>query len=296
MARARKILKRAKAAKAIRTVTKTMEMVASARFKRVHEKEVSARPYTTRIGELVGELVAQVGEDLRHPLLEEREGPRRDVLLVLTSNRGLCGGFNSSVLRVALERGRQLLRSQYEVLLQVSGKRGLQHFRFHKTHLDKEYTQFEDVPDYAKVAQVADTLMEDFLSGRVSGLEVAYMQFLSVARQKPVIATILPLSNLHPPQAIAAGRTGRTAYEFIPSKDVLLGRLLPTTARLRLYQCFLDSAASEQVMRIAAMRSATDNADDMIHTLTVRYNRLRQGQITTELAEIMGGRMGLEDR
>ena len=294
MARARKILKRAKAAKAIRTVTKTMEMVASSRFKKCHNMVVAARPYTTRLGDLVGDMISRSeAKALTHPLLQERTEVKRDVLLVLTSNRGLCGGFNGSVVRTAMERSREMIDAGYGVRLQVHGKRGIQHFRFLKAAVDKEHVLFDDVPDYKPISQLTDSLIDDYLAGRISGVEVAYMQFLSVARQKPAIAQILPLTNLQPPRK-ALGY--QPPYEFMPAADVLLDQLLPATVRLRLFQCFLDSAASEQVIRIAAMRSATDNADDMIKSLTVRYNRVRQAQITTELAEIMGGRMGLEEK
>ncbi|HOD83223.1 MAG: ATP synthase gamma chain [Planctomycetes bacterium ADurb.Bin126] len=294
MAKARTILKRAKAAKSIRTVTKTMEMVASSRFKKCHDMVVASRPYTSRLGDLVGDMIDRCdAKALHHPLLQERAEVKRDVLLVLTSNRGLCGGFNGSIVRTATERSRQMNEAGYDVLLQVHGKRGIQQFRFLQAAIDKEYVLFDDVPNYRPVSQLADAFIDEYLAGRIGGVEVAYMQFLSASRQKPAIAQILPLTNLQPPRRTHGYKP---AYEFMPSADVLLEELLPATVRLRLYQCFLDSAASEQVIRIAAMRSATDNADDMIQSLTVRYNRVRQAQITTELAEIMGGRMGLEEK
>jgi len=294
MAKARTILKRAKAAKSIRTVTKTMEMVASSRFKKCHKMVVASRPYTSRLGDLVGDMIDRCdAKALHHPLLQERAEVKRDVLLVLTSNRGLCGGYNGSIVRTATERSRQMNEAGYDVLLQVHGKRGIQQFRFLHAAIDREYVLFDDVPNYRPVSQLADAYIDEYLAGRIGGVEVAYMQFLSAARQKPAIAQILPLANLQPPRRTHGYKP---AYEFMPSADVLLEELLPATVRLRLYQCFLDSAASEQVIRIAAMRSATDNADDMIQSLTVRYNRLRQAQITTELAEIMGGRMGLEEK
>jgi len=296
MGKARKILKRAKAARSIRTVTKTMEMVASARFKQAHHLAAGARPYTSHLSDLVADLIARSGEgQLDHPLLRERLQVKRDVLLVLTSNRGLCGAFNAAVLRTASDRLEQLRSAGYQVAMRVVGKRGIQYCRFHKVPLDREYPVLEDLPDHAAVSQLAESLIREFLLGEIGGVEVAYMQFISLARQRPVISHILPLMNLQPPPSRLPTAGVPPSYEFLPSMGKILEQLLPAAVKLRLYQCFLDSAASEQVMRIVAMRAATDNADEMIHTLTIRYNRLRQAEITTELAEIMGGRAGLEE-
>ena len=296
MARARKILKRAKAVKNIRGVTKTMEMIASARFRRTHDQVVAARPYTDRIADLVACLIERTGVDrLEHPLLRENETVHREVLLVLTSNRGLCGAMNPSVLRTATARHEQLREAGYEVLLQVVGKRGVRHFQFRGMALDAAHTDLGDVPDYEAISALMDALVESFLAGEVGGVEVAYMQFISAAAQRPVIAQILPLANLSAPVPSRLAEVGDPApYDFVPSPEEILDQLLPATVRLRMYQCFLDSRAAEQIMRIAAMKNATENADDMLHELTVRYNRMRQTQITTELAEIMGGRVGLE--
>ena len=296
MARARKILKRAKAVRNIRGVTKTMEMIASARFKRTHDQVVAARPYTDRIADLAACLIDRMGVDeLGHPLLREDEVVTREVLLVLTSNRGLCGALNLSVLRTARARHEQLGEAGYEVLLQVVGKRGVRHFQFRGMALDAAHTDLGDVPDYEAISALTDGLVESFLAGEVGGVEVAYMQFVSAAVQRPVISKILPLTNLPTPAPGRLADVGDPApYDFVPSPGEILDQLLPATVRLRMYQCFLDSSVSEQIMRIAAMRSATDSADDMLHELTVRYNRMRQTQITTELAEIMGGRVGLE--
>jgi F-type H+-transporting ATPase subunit gamma len=296
MAKARKILKRANAVRNIRGVTKTMEMIASARFKRTHDQAVAARPYTDRIADLVACLIDRMGIDqMGHPLLGEGQAAPREVLLVLTSNRGLCGAMNPSVLRTATARHKQLIEADYEVLLQVVGKRGVRHFRFRGMELDAAHADLGDVPDYDAISALTDALVESFLAGAVGGVEVAYMQFISAAVQRPVISQILPLTNLPTPAAGRLAAVGDPApYDFVPSPSEILDQLLPATVRLRMYQCFLDSSVSEQIMRIAAMRNATDSADDMLHELTARYNRMRQTQITTELAEIMGGRIGLE--
>lgn len=287
MAKPRKILKRVRAVRNIRTVTRTMEMVASTRFRRAHVRAVTARPYTDRLSDLVGDLVARCGEaTLAHPLLAEHEHVLRDVLLVIASDTGMCGGYNSAVLSVAAARYRQLTEAGYDVLLRVSGRRGMQSLRFGGLKVERDLPQFGHRPSFTAVAELANELMADFLSDRIGGLEVAYTQYLPSGRQSAVIAQILPMTYTAPP---ATPGTTPVPYEFVASPQSILDKLLPATMRLRLYQCFLDAAVTEQMARVRAMRAATENADDMLHDLTVTYNRRRQAQITTELAEILGG-------
>ena len=298
MAKARKILKRVKAVKNIRTVTKTMEMVATARFRKTHQRVAATRPYVNRLAQTVTELVSRgMVEGAEHPLLKAPSSLKRDVLLVITSNRGLAGAYNSSVLRLATERLRQLKADGTEVLVHAVGRRGINFMKFRKQPTEKTYTTFDRLPSYEQVRDLADALMARFIAGEISGLEVAYMQFISSGKQKAAIAKVMPLTDLVATAAAGATPKGAvaTAYELIPSGAEILASLLPLCVRMKLFQCFLDAAVSEQIMRIAAMKSATDSADDMIHDLTVRYNRTRQGPITTELAEIMGGRSGLEE-
>ncbi len=293
MAKARKILKRLRAVGSIRTVTKTMEMVASTRFKRAHVRAAAARPYTDRLTDLVGDLVGRgAREELSHPLLIEHERVQRDVLLVITSNTGMCAGYNASVLSVAIARHQQLTEAGYDVLLRVVGRRGLHALRFRGLAIDRTLTQLDQRPSFAAVAELAEELMTDFAAGRISGLEVAYTQYISSGRQSAVIAQLLPLTYTAPPPTTPG--VAPQPYEFLPSPRAILAQLLPATVRLRLYQCFLDAAVTEQIARMQAMRAATDNADEMLQDLTVSYNRDRQAQITTELAEILGGAAGVD--
>jgi F-type H+-transporting ATPase subunit gamma len=145
-------------------------------------------------------------------------------------------------------------------------------------------------PDFAAVGELADEFLAAYQDGRIGGLEVGYMQFVSPGRQSPSIAPLLPLSDVREASPQHAEADEPVRYDLMPSAHEILERLLPATVRLRLYQCFLDAAVGEQIARITAMRAANKNADEMIHDLTLRYNRLRQSQITTELAEILGGR------
>lgn len=295
MAKARKILKRRNAVRSIRTVTKTMEMVSTARFRKSHTYAAASRPYTDRLMRLVGDLVARERQKVQHPLLEAPSEIKREVLLVLTSNRGLCSSYNAGVLRVALERFGQTTQAGYDTRIHVVGKKGVSFLKFRSMEVDRYYTEFGGVPEYAEVGQLAETYMQQFLVGKISGLEVAYTRLVSGSQARPVIAQVLPMS-VEAEYRVRSSESDeiRMPYELHPSNEEIVRHLLPAAVRLRLYQCFLDATVTEQMARMAAMRSATENADELIGDLTVQYNRMRQAQITTELTEIIGGRAGLE--
>jgi len=272
-----------------------MELVASARHKRASKLVSASRPHTDRMTDLVGDLLARgCMKELDHPLLHEPEGVKRELMLLLTSDRGLCGGYNSSVMKVAAERRRQLIEAGYDVVIWVSGKRGAGSLKFRGVHIDRILTGFDFLPDHERAGALAEEVMSNFLSAHISGLEVAYMQYISRGRQEPAISQILPMGFIEPPKRFMPTAGEPLRYEFMPSADEVLRNLLPATARMRLWQCFLDAGISEQIMRASSMRAATDSADEMIRDLTLTYNRLRQAQITAELAEIMGGREALE--
>ena len=297
MAKTRHILKRARAIRNIRTVTKAMQSVAAARFKEIYDRITEFTPFATHLLDMVGDLVSrsQVAE-ADHPLLAAPPDLRHDVLLVLTSNRGLCGSFNSGVLQLALQRLQQLRQADYEVELHVVGARGVRYLRFLGLRVDKVHDDLPDVPDYPEAAILADRMMASFLDGRISGLEIAYTQFVSSGQQHAAVVPLLPLGDLPTRGDADAEPELRLPYDFLPEPRQILLRLLPATVRIKLFQCLLDSAAAEQFMRRTAMQAATDNADDVLHDLKILANRLRQMQITTELSEIMGGRVGLDDK
>jgi len=294
MPKPRNILKRTRAVENIRTVTKAMRAVASAQFKLAYDRVVSFGPFAAELVATVADVIARSpAAVLAHPLLEAPPGVRHEVLLLLTSGRGLCGSYNRNVLDLGLQRLGQLRSAGYEVELHLVGRRGAQYLGFRGVQIDRVYEQFGDIPTYAAAAALADSMMSDFLARRISGLEVAYTQFVSSGRQRPAIAPVLPLSDLPPARRDAqAEQQALFPYDFLPSPEEILRKLLPLTGRVKLYQCFLDAAAAEQFTRRAAMQAATDNADDMIHDLRLLANRQRQRQITRELAEIMSGRGG----
>jgi F-type H+-transporting ATPase subunit gamma len=286
MAKARKLVNRRKSVRNIRKITRTMELISTARFKRALARATAAAAYTRRMTSLVGHL-AHSGLEVSHPLLEPRDETNRAVLLVLTANRGLCGGYNSAVLRLALPRRAELQREVSELRLEVSGKRGLTAFKFRGIPLDERFTQFEDRPAFEEVDVLANRYLEAYAARRLDRLEVVYTKFESVGRQRAVIETLLPFGledTEQEPESAA-----ETQYEFLPSARSILDEVVPASFKVKLFKCFLDAAVSEQIARRLAMKAATENADKMIGMLSMTYNRARQGQITSELLEVIGG-------
>lgn len=271
-----------------------MEMVSTARFRKAYDLVSSVRPFTNRLQDMVGDMVERLGlENIQHELLAPAEGLQRDVLIAIASDRGLAGAYGSKVLDLAQTRLGQMVEAEYEVLLHVAGKQAIREAAQRGLDVAEGYEGFDHQSDYSRVRFIADALMKEFTAGRISGVEVAYTQFISSGRQQPVIAQILPVS-MTPPPPRPPGEAEPPEYAFFPTRQDVLGMLLPATVRIRLYQCFVDAAVSEQLARMTAMRQATEAADEMIHDLTVDYNRMRQAQVTTELAEIMGGRVGID--
>lgn len=292
MAKARALDKRRKSVRNIRKITRTMELIATARFKQSMDRASAATAYTRRITALVGDL-AQAGLEVSHPLLDPRPEPKKALLLVLTANRGLCGGYNASVMRLALARWKQLNEEVPETSLEVSGKRGISGLRFRGIKPSETFTHFEDKPKFEEVELLANRYLEAYETRQLDRLEVVYTRFESVSRQQAVVETLLPLSEL--PGGEAAGEAGQSQYEFLPSAESILEEVVPLSFKVKLYKCFLDAAVSEQIARMVAMKAATENADSMIGNLSMAYNRARQGQITGELLEIIGGAEALNE-
>ena len=292
MAKARAIIKRLKAVKNIRKITRTMELIATARFKNAMDRASEAAAYTRKIAEIVGDLSA-ANLAFSHPLLQKRENEERVLVLVLTSNRGLCGGYNSSVLRQAGQRIKELSAQRKNLQLEVSGKRGIAYCKFQALPLDRSYTHFEDKPAFSEVDELATRYADLFINGVVDRIDVIYTQFQTIARQVAVRETLLPVQNLTAPTNSEQPEQA-VEYEFMPSPESILEEIVPAAFKARLFKCFLDAAVSEQISRMVAMKGATENADEMIGTLATRYNRARQSQITSELSEIIGGAAALE--
>jgi F-type H+-transporting ATPase subunit gamma len=291
MAKARAIIKRLKAVKNIRKITRTMELIATGRFKKAMDRASHAAAYTRKISEIVADL-SRANLEISHPLLEARPEPRATALLVLTSNRGLCGGYNAGVLRLVIARVREARQTQETLNLEVSGKRGINFLKFQGRPADRTYTNFEDKPTFAEVEALADRFIEAFTSKTIDRLQIAYTKFESASRQVATLETLLPIGNLQTQSAATDQQP--IEYEFLPSSADILAEIVPAAFKARLFKCFLDAAVSEQIFRRVAMKAATENADDMIGSLSQLYNRARQTQITSELSEIIGGAAALE--
>ncbi|MCC6420887.1 MAG: F0F1 ATP synthase subunit gamma, partial [Gemmataceae bacterium] len=195
MAKTRAIVKRRKAIRNIRKITRTMELIATSRFQRALKRAVEAEAYTRKIAELAGDLSASAA-NIQHPLLEKREQVKDSVLLVLCSNRGLCGGYNASILRAAQARVREYRADGVNLHLDLSGRRAIAYFRYQGFQAEHTYTYFEDRPRYDQVEELADRYINGYIQHRIDRVDVAYMKFLSAARQMPVVETLLPLSSV----------------------------------------------------------------------------------------------------
>jgi F-type H+-transporting ATPase subunit gamma len=296
MANLRALVNRRKAVRNIRKITRTMELIATARFKKALDRATEAEAYTRKIAELAADLSKNAG-DVSHPLLVTRP-VRRSLLLVITSNRGLCGGYNGSILREAVAVVRAMVAAATPFDLEASGKRGITFFRFQGVARAREYTQFEDKPTFEQVDELATRYTDLYASGQVDQVQVAYMKFLNAARQQPVVETLLPLSSVavqtRKPGAESAPPPGKINYEFLPDAAEILEELVPTAVKVRLFKCFLDAAVSEQIARRVAMKAATENAGDLIKRITQLYNRTRQANITKEISELIGGAEALK--
>ncbi len=269
-----------------------MELIATARFKKAMDRAAAANDYTERITQIVRDL-AGAGLEVSHPLLAERSEVKSATILMLTSNRGLCGGYNGAVIRSALARREELQKVSEEFQFEISGKRGVSAMKFRDVKIDQTYTEFEDQPAFEAVAKIADRLMEDFTAGRMDRLDVAYTRFISSSKQEAVVETLLPFSQ--PADESDESEVGANKdYEFLPSAESILEEVVPASFRVKLFKCFLDAAVSEQIARMIAMKSATENAGEIIKQLSMTFNRARQAKITGEIMEIIGGVEALE--
>ncbi len=292
MANARALDKRRKSIRNIRKITRTMELIATARFKKAMDRAAAAQDYTDRITQIVRDL-AGAGLEVSHPLLADRPEAKTASMLMLTSNRGLCGGYNGAVIRAAMQKRTEVTGGGTTQAFEISGKRGIAAMKFRQVAIDQTYTQFEDSPKFEDVAVIADRLMEEFTSGKIDRLDVVYTKFLSISKQIAVSETLLPFKQ--PTVEASDDQKGSKAdYEFLPSAESILEEVVPASFRVKLFKCFLDAAVSEQIARMIAMKSATENAGDIIKQLSRTYNRARQSRITQEIMEIIGGVEALE--
>ena len=292
MGQIREIKKRIKAVGNITRITRTMQMIATAKFSAAQQRSTAGKPYTEALFEIVAELARSAGDSLSHPLLRTPDQSKGKALtLVLTSDRGLCGPYNGSLLRTAMHHFRDHPDAKAG-LVEVVGKKGMGFFKFNHVDVSQHHTQFGDKPEYDQVDRLAQDYIERFIAGEITKVSVVYMRFLSAGKQRPEVMQLLPFVA---PEVAQTQTTGTNAiYDFSPEGPELLNELVPAAVKATLFQVFKDAVVSEHIARMVAMKSATDNASKMSKNLTRTFNRARQSQITTELTEIISGAAALD--
>lgn len=298
MASLRDIRKRIRSVKNTRQITKAMKMVAAAKLRKAQDAIIAARPYAQMLDQIIADLAARAGDDgLAHPLLAARP-VRRVELVVLTSDRGLAGGFNSNVIRRA---SRYLYENANLERIQLStvGRKGHDFFRNRGQTIRKDFGGLYQRLNYRAAADVAEELTANFLNGEVDAVYVVYNEFVSAISQKVTLQQLLPLQAFgeSAPAEGAAATPGAAAlvdFKYEPDRQAVLNKLVPQAVSIKLYRALLESVASEHGARMSAMESATTNASDMIAQLSLTYNRTRQAVITKELVEIVSGAEALK--
>lgn len=285
MAKARDLKRRIRSVEKTRQITKTMEMVSTSKLKRAQDRVVAARPYAAALAEVLAELF-DPGLSERFPLLRLAEAPRRVAVVFITSNRGLCGGFNANLIRLARQRLELLSAEGAEVELHGIGRKGIGYFRYVGRALASQRQDIGDRPTPQHAAEVAEPLMQRFAAGELDAVEIVFAKFNSPVSTPPTTLRILPIA---PPAHRVAGN-----YILRPSAEEIVGAILPLYLHNQIYRALVETAAAEQGARRTAMKNATDSAGEMIDWLRRTYNRARQAQITQEIAEIVGGSEALK--
>jgi F-type H+-transporting ATPase subunit gamma len=297
----RELRGRIRSAGSIKKITKAQELIATSRIGRAQTRLHSARPYALQITAMLTTLSAEAALD--HPLLVEREDPKRAGVLVVSSDRGLCGAHNSGIFRRSEELFSLLREEGKTPVLYTVGRKALNYFKFRNWDITQSWTGFSEQPKYENAAEVGSTLVDAFMKGSgedenesdgdrgVDELHIVYSEFKSMMSQAPAAHRIAPLVVEYVEEDVEL----HTLYSFEPDATTLFGVLLPRYLTTRVYAALLESAASELASRQRAMKSATDNADDLIKALTLEANRERQAQITQEISEIVGGANALAD-
>jgi len=290
----RALRRRIRSVQSTKKITRAVELIAASRIVRAQQRVAAARPYIEQLTEVIRNL-SKAGAGLNQPLLVVRDEVRTVGFVVVTADRGLCGGYNSNVERTA---ERAIAREQAagrDYRLIVVGKKGQTFFRFRKYRVDAAFTGFTDQPHYENAREIAEEVVARFIADEVDQVQLIYTQFLSVGSQRVVERRFVPVDASAITEASAGQTEAGTAasYEFEPSPEAILEQLLPRYAEGRLFAALLDAAASLHAAQQRAMKAATDNANELIKTLERIANRARQDAITTEITEIVGGAEGL---
>ncbi len=286
------IRKRIKSVSSTRKITKTMEMVATSKLKRAQDAVVSSTPYSNLLLSMMRDVASRVRDRSRFPLLRTVAEPKRTLVFIVTSNRGLCGGFNSNLIRKGRDAVREEEAAGRTPVVYMAGKKGVGAFRFQEIPVERKFTDLGDRPGYEDAERLAAELTGPFLAGEVDRVLVVFPDFRSLASQPPTVLQLCPVGD----DGGAARRPATADEEFLysPAPETILERLLPLYVRTTVYRVLVSAVASEQIARRTAMKLATDNAGEMVTTLTRAYNKARQAQITQEIAEIIGGAEALK--
>ena len=292
MAKSRQLKGRIRSVQNTRKITKTMELVATSKLKRAQDRVIGARPYAEALRQVIADLFTPDLADrfplLRQPAPPGKGGPSRAAVILLTSNRGLAGGFNSNLIKEARRRIESLEQQGYTVELFGIGKKGIGFFKYLGRKLALERTDVGDRPSAEHAGEVAEPLIEAFAAGQLASVDLVQARFLSALQTPPATIRILPVET-------PAEGTGPTRnYILAPNAEAILERLLPLYVRNAVYRGMVETAAAEHGARRTAMKNATDNAGDILELLKRTYNRQRQAQITQEIAEIVGGAAALQ--
>jgi len=281
MAKGRELLGRIKSTEGTRKITRTMEMVATSKLKRAQDRVIAARPYANALSAVIADLYSPALAE-SFPLLRQPTQVKRAGVLLITSNRGLAGAFNSNLIREARTLLERLEQDGAETELHIVGRRGLGFFRYIGAPVASSRVDIGDRPASSHANELVDGMMADFVGGRLDAVHVVYSRYVSPLSTPPVAELVLPVT---PPERKGPARD----YLLFPSAQAILSELLPLYVRNSVYRALVETAAGEQGARRTAMKSATDNAGEMLNVLRRTYNRARQAQITQEIAEIVGG-------
>jgi F-type H+-transporting ATPase subunit gamma len=296
MAKPRELRRRIRSVQNTRKITKTMELVATSKLKRAQDRVVAARPYAAALADVIADLYSPALAE-QFPLLRQPPpgGVKRVALVVITSNRGLCGAFNANLIREGRRRTQELEAEGARVDLHLVGKKGIGFFKFSKRTIASQRIDIGDKPTSAHAVELVKPLIAAFEAGTLDAVEVVYAKFVSPVSTPASVLRILPAT---PPKAVEGGdgraRPGADAYILKPSAEAILERLLPLYVQNQMFRALVETAAAEHGARRTAMKNATDSAGDILNILGRTYNRARQAQITQEIAEIVGGAEALQ--
>ncbi|HEX2088422.1 MAG TPA: F0F1 ATP synthase subunit gamma [Actinomycetota bacterium] len=286
-AKLREVRRRIRSVQSTMKITRAMELIATSRIMKAQERVEQSRPYANRLTAAITD-VASVSAVPGIELLEERPEPKASAVFVVTSDRGLAGGYNANVLRVAEELFAKVRSEGKEPKLFVSGRKGVSYYRFRGRRIEESWTGFSETPNYDHAVEIADALIEKFVNEEVDEIHGVYTDFESPMRQRPAAVRFVPMVFEEVERPVEE-EGPQNQYIFEPEPAALLEALLPRYIRTRVFNALLESAASEHAARRRAMAAATENADELIKVLTREANQARQTEITTEIMEIVGG-------